>query len=90
MRSVLARLLLGGSGAVGLVPLIRSEADSGSILAQAAMGYCLEQGIGMPPSRPEAAAMYRKAAQRGSQMAYRALRAMYDALRPESEEFRIE
>jgi TPR repeat protein len=44
----------------------------------------------MTASQPEAASMYRKAAQRGSQMAYRALKKMYDAVRPESEEFKIE
>ena len=90
MRSALAALVLGGPAATDLVSYIRAEADSGSVLAQAALGYCLERGIGMSASRPDAAAMYRKAAQRGSQMAYRALRNMYDALRPGEAEFRIE
>ena len=89
-RSALAALVLGGPAATDLVSYIRAEADSGSVLAQAALGYCLERGIGMSARRPDAAAMYRKAAQRGSQMAYRALRNMYDALRPGEAEFRIE
>jgi hypothetical protein len=89
-RTLLALLALDRGAASTSVPFIRSEADSGSVLAQAALAFCLEQGIGMPASQPEAASMYRKAAQRGSQMAYLNLRRMYDAVRPSAEEFRIE
>lgn len=90
MRTVMATLVLQGASASGLYPFIRSEADSGSVLAQAALGYCLEKGIGVTASQPEAATMYRKAATRGNQTAYRALKGMYDELRPKEEEFRIE
>jgi hypothetical protein len=90
LRTLLALLALDRETASRSAAYIRSEADSGSVLAQAALAFCLEQGIGMPVSQPEAASMYRKAAQRGSQMAYLNLRRMYDALRPVSEEFRIE
>ncbi len=90
LRAVLASLVLEPDSAVRSVPFIRSEADSGSVLAQAALAFCLERGIGMKPSLPDAASMYRKAAQRGSQMAYVNLRRMYDALRPVAEEFEIE
>lgn len=90
MRTLLALLALDRETAGRSAAFIRSEADSGSVLAQAALAFCLEQGIGMPASQPEAASMYRKAAQRGSQMAYLNLRRMYDALRPDFEEFRIE
>ncbi len=90
IRSVMATLLLRGASSSGLYPFIRSEADSGSVLAQAALGFCLEKGIGVTASQPEASTMYRKAATRGSQTAYRALRAMYDAVRPPEAEFKIE
>lgn len=90
MRTLLALLALDRETAERSVMFIRSESDSGSVLAQAALAFCLEQGIGMPASQPEAASMYRKAAQRGSQMGYLNLRRMYDALRPDSDEFRIE
>jgi hypothetical protein len=90
MRTLLALLALDREMASRSVAFIRTEADSGSVLAQAALAFCLEQGIGMTASRPEAASMYRKAAQRGSQMAYLNLRRMYDELRPKDEEFRIE
>lgn len=90
IRSLLALLALDRETAGRSATFIRSEADSGSVLAQAALAFCLEQGVGMAASQPEAASMYRKAAQRGSQMAYRNLRRMYDALRPDLEEFRIE
>jgi hypothetical protein len=90
MRTLLAMLALDREMAGRSAAVIRSEADSGSVLAQAALAFCLEQGIGMPASQPEAASMYRKAAQRGSQMAYLNLRRMYDELRPKDEEFRIE
>ena len=90
MRTALATLVLRGRDAADLYSFIQSEADSGSVLAQAALGFCFEKGIGVAVSQPEASAMYRKAAMRGSQTAYRALKNMYDALRPASEEFMIE
>jgi len=63
---------------------------AGSVLAQVALGYCYEYGIGVPRSRPQAARLYRSAAQRGSQDAIRALRKMHDEIRPSDKEFRVE
>jgi len=63
---------------------------AGSVLAQVALGYCYENGIGLPLKRAEAASLYRSASQRGSQDAYRALKKMHDAMRPLGREFAVE
>jgi TPR repeat protein len=62
---------------------------AGSVLAQVALGYCYEHGIGVPQSKAEAASLYRSAAQRGSQDAFRALRRMHDEVRPSDKEFNV-
>ena len=64
--------------------------QAGSVLAQAALGYCYEHGIGVSRSKAEAATLYRSAAQRGSQDAFRALRRMHDEVRPAEKEFVVE
>jgi hypothetical protein len=71
------------------VAVLRQAVEDGSVLAEVALGYCYEQGIGVPRSSAEAARWYRAGAQRGSQDAYRALRRMHDALRPEETQFVI-
>jgi uncharacterized protein len=63
---------------------------NGSVLAQVALGYCYEKGIGVPLEKGEAASLYRGAAQRGSQDAFRALKRLHDELRPSGKEFHIE
>ena len=64
--------------------------DEGSVLAGVGLGYCYEAGLGVAPSKAIAARLYRAAAQRGSQDAYRALRRMHDEIRPEGKEFKLE
>lgn len=63
---------------------------AGSVLAQVALGYCYEHGIGVPAKKAEAASLYRSASQRGSQDAYRALKRLHDEVRPPDKEFQIE
>jgi TPR repeat protein len=63
---------------------------SGSVLAQVALGYCYEHGIGVAQSKARAATLYRSAAQRGSQDAFRALKRLHDELRPPDKEFVVE
>ncbi|MBI2620430.1 MAG: sel1 repeat family protein [Ignavibacteriales bacterium] len=72
------------------IAFLRSKADEGSILAQVALGYCYQRGLGLARSKAEAARLYRNAAQRGSQSAYFALRQMHDEIRPEGKEFAME
>jgi hypothetical protein len=71
------------------VVVLRRAVEDGSVLAEVALGYCYEQGVGLSRSSAQAAHWYRAGAQRGSQDAYRALRRMYDALRPEEPQFVI-
>ncbi|MDY0084234.1 MAG: tetratricopeptide repeat protein, partial [Ignavibacteriaceae bacterium] len=70
---------------------ILQEAESkGSLLAQFALGYCYENGIGFGKSIQEAVKYYREAAQRGNQFAYQQLKRLYDNLRPAVERFKVE
>lgn len=71
------------------VAILKSAASEGSLLAEFALGYAYENGIGTRKDAGEAASYYRTAASRGSQDAYRALRRMYDELRPPDPEFRV-
>jgi TPR repeat protein len=73
-----------------LVPKLQSAMREGSVLAQVALGYCFEHGIGLPQQTGEGARLYRSAAQRGSSIGYSALKRMYDGLRPTAEEFRVD
>jgi len=69
---------------------LQKKSDEGAILAQVAMAYCHQHGLGVARSKAEAARLYRNAAQRGSQSAYFALRQMHDEIRPDDEVFRME
>ena len=72
------------------ISLLYRAVPEGSVLAQVGLGYCYEQGIGVPKKAGEAARWYRAGAMRGSQDAYRALRRLYDSIRPSETEFEIE
>lgn len=61
----------------------------GSLLAAVALAASFERGIGRARDAAEAARRYREAAVRGSMTAWRALRRLHDALRPDEAEFRI-
>ena len=67
--------------------LLASAAEQGSVLAEFGLGYSYETGAGVPPLKAEAARYYRAASVRGSQDAFRALRRMHDAVRPDDDEF---
>jgi TPR repeat protein len=66
-----------------------TSAKNGSVLAQALLGYCYEAGVGVTRSKTIAAGYYREAAQRGSQIAFKGLRRMYDEIRPKEKEFQV-
>ena len=76
-------------GIEDLLQTIEKSARDGSVLAQAVLGYCYEQGKGVNRNVPLAVQFYRRAAQRGSAIAYGALRQMYDERRPPESEFQI-
>jgi TPR repeat protein len=77
------------SGRKEAVQILSRAAEEGSVLAEVGMGYCYETGTGLPARDAEAAYYYRAASMRGSQDAFRALRRMHDAIRPDDPEFRI-
>ncbi|MHB8580979.1 MAG: tetratricopeptide repeat protein [Ignavibacteriaceae bacterium] len=61
----------------------------GSVLAQASLGYCYENGIAVKKDLGLAAKYFRFAAQRGSMYAYNEIKRMYDEIRPKSNEFNL-
>ncbi len=77
------------SSVADTIGILSSASNDGSLLARVALGYCYQNGIGVPQSTPEAVKLYRECAQRGSQTAYHALEAMYNRLRPSGKEFQI-
>ncbi|HUI09854.1 MAG TPA: tetratricopeptide repeat protein [Bacteroidota bacterium] len=77
------------SGRREAVGILEKASEEGSVLAEVGLGYCYETGTGLPRKDAEAAFYYRAASMRGSQDAFRALRRMHDAIRPEDPEFKI-
>lgn len=71
------------------VKILMIASEQGSVLAQAALGYCYEKGIGVKAQKGIAAKLFRTAAHRGSQAAFNSLLRMYDEIRPENPEFEI-
>ncbi len=68
---------------------ITEAIDEGSVLAQATLAYCYENGIGLETSEPQAVRYFRLAAQRGSRFAYDELKQLYNAIRPRDKMFQI-
>lgn len=61
----------------------------GAILAEIALGYCREFGVGKPIDKAAAAERYQRAAARGSNVAFEYLKKLYDEVRPNDERFHI-
>lgn len=61
---------------------------NGSVLAQAAIGFCYEKGRGTKLNKALAAKYYRRAAQRGNRFAFERLKNLYNSVRPVSREFK--
>jgi TPR repeat protein len=78
-----------GASATSLVDSLRHAGENGSVLAQGMMGFCYQYGIGTTQNIPSSIHYYRRAAQRGSQSAFNALKEMYGQLRPADPEFQI-
>lgn len=79
----------GSSNLKANINYLYAASEQGSVLAQVALAYCFENGIGKKASEADAVKYYRYAAQRGNRYAYDELKRMYDAIRPETKEFRI-
>jgi TPR repeat protein len=71
------------------INILQKYANQGSVLATAALAFCYENGLSVAKRKAKASKLYRKAAQRGNEAAYNSLRAMYDAIRPDEEKFKI-
>ena len=71
------------------IKVLEQISDEGSVLAQTALGYCYEKGLGVKERKGIAIRLYRHAAQRGNETAFNSLKRMYDELRPEDTEFKI-
>ncbi|MCL5020095.1 MAG: SEL1-like repeat protein [Bacteroidetes bacterium] len=71
------------------VQILTTGVGDGSMIAQLALGYCYEHGVGVLRNTPLAVKLYRECAQRGSESAYSALKQMYDKLRPKGKEFDV-
>lgn len=71
------------------IEYLKDASEKGSVLAQAALGLCYEEGIGVDVNKGKAASYYRDAAYRGNQTAFISLKRMYDEARPEDSEFQI-
>jgi len=85
VRLVMARLRdnAGKEPEPGTISKLHVWDSSGSVLAQVMLGYCFEKGAGVAANLPVAVSYYRKAAHRGSRIAYDALRRLYDEHRPD-------
>lgn len=73
----------------GQIKLLEEQANKGSVLAEAALAYCFDKGVGVKQNKSKAAVFYRRAAQRGNEAAFNSLIKMYDEIRPDTEEFMI-
>jgi TPR repeat protein len=72
------------------IRILSTGMGDGSTIAQLALGYCYENGVGVAQNTPQAVRMFRNCAQRGSENAYNALKRMYDKLRPKDPEFDVD
>lgn len=71
------------------ISVLAEGVGDGSMIAQLALGYCYQHGVGVPQNTPQAVKLYRECAQRGSESAYNALKEMYNKLRPRGKEFDV-
>lgn len=71
------------------IEYLHTASEEGSVLAQALLAYCYENGIGLKRSKASAVNLYRSAAHRGNEAAYSSLKKMYDDVRPDDDEFII-
>jgi TPR repeat protein len=70
-----------------LLTILSRGKEDGSLLAEVALGFVFETGLGVQKSFSSAGRIYRSAWGRGSQDAYRALRRMHDEIRPSDGQF---
>jgi TPR repeat protein len=79
----------GASVGADILQSLRKYAENGSVLAEEVLAFCYQTGILVSPNKPEAVRLYRHAAERGSRVAYNALKELYDEIRPDIPEFQF-
>ncbi len=80
---------LSSSNYIDQTTRLLSASEKGSVLAQTAVAYAYENGIGLQRDEAKAVKYYRDSAQRGNRFAYDRLKALYDSIRPSSPEFEV-
>jgi len=60
-----------------------------SLLAEVTLAYCYERGIEVQKNIGQSVRLYRNAANRGSAIAFDALKRLYDSVRPKEKEFEV-
>jgi len=91
IRVVVSRLMSSrtSGSSTETLQLLQEAHHDGSVLAEVALGYCYEKGIGVPENTGLAARLYRSSAQRGSTIGFEALKRLYNAIRPAESQFHI-
>jgi len=69
--------------------VLQGASEEGSVLAQSALGYCYENGLGIEKNKAIAVSYYRTAAMRGNEVAFESLKKIYDSIRPNKDQFQI-
>jgi len=70
-----------------VISILKYHSQNGSLLAQITLAYVYENGLYTKKNIPESVHYYRICAQRGNRGAQRALKRLYDEIRPGDEEF---
>lgn len=73
-----------------IIKILKGGDLTGSVMAQVALAYCYEKGIGLKQSNSEAVKYYRYAAQRGSRFALDELIKIYNLKRPDDPIFVVD
>jgi len=89
VRLAYSKIIDGNKNIKPELNFLQAATDEGSVLAEAVLGYCYEYGKGVKKNKAIAAKYYRKAYERGNETAYKALKKMYDDIRPHDPEFQI-
>ncbi len=90
VRLAAVELAEGQGDIASLLRILLHAEQSGSALAQVAIGLGYERGIGLTMDKGKAAQFYRKAAERGSRDGFSALVHLHDALRPAEKRFSVD
>jgi len=89
VRYAFTALIENQGNATAHLSVLQGASEEGSVLAQSALGYCYENGLGVKKNKAIAVNYYRDAAMRGNEVAFESLKKIYDSLRPKKDEFQI-